>query len=333
MHNYFDHRVIKTALGTFLAMYIAQVLGIKYGVTAGIVAIISIQATKKESVKIALERLAASFVGLILAAGFLHFFGYTPFVFGIFVLFFMPICLKFNLFQGFLATVVLATHILAEKKVSLMILGNEVAILILGAATAIILNLYMPDVTKKLENSHQEVNRLMKKLLCYMSEGLISGAVFIDEEQTFIHLKKELNLGRDLAFKDYNNALFYASRYQIELFNMKREQYKVLVRMRKHFYRFYLSSEHTYIIADFTKEVADSIGVDFIYKKALKDLEIIKETFRKMPLPVSRGEFENRAVLYQFFGDIEEFLEIKEEFLKKYTLNGEKKINKETIKH
>ena len=166
-----------------------------------------------------------------------------------------------------------------------------------------------------------------------MSEGLISGAVFIDEEQTFIHLKKELNLGRDLAFKDYNNALFYASRYQIELFNMKREQYKVLVRMRKHFYRFYLSSEHTYIIADFTKEVADSIGVDFIYKKALKDLEIIKETFRKMPLPVSRGEFENRAVLYQFFGDIEEFLEIKEEFLKKYTLNGEKKINKETIKH
>ena len=160
MHNYFDHRVIKTALGTFLAMYIAQVLGIKYGVTAGIVAIISIQATKKESVKIALERLAASFVGLILAAGFLHFFGYTPFVFGIFVLFFMPICLKFNLFQGFLATVVLATHILAEKKVSLMILGNEVAILILGAATAIILNLYMPDVTKKLENSHQEVNRL-----------------------------------------------------------------------------------------------------------------------------------------------------------------------------
>ena len=47
-----------------------------------------------------------------------------------------------------------------------------------------------------------------------------------------------------------------------------------------------------------------------------------------MPLPQSRGEFENRAVLYQFFNDVEEFLEIKEEFLKRYTLDGKKKVQK-----
>ena len=326
MLSYFDHRVIKTAFGTFFAIYAAQVLGIKYGVTAGIVAIISIQATKKESVKIAVERFFASLVGLFIAAVFFYFFGYSPLVFGAFVLVFMPVCLKFNLFQGFLATVVLATHILAEKQLSFSILLNEVEILVLGAATAVVLNLYMPDVTQKLENTHQEVNRLMKKLLNYMGDELITGAIFIDEDETFKELKRQLNIGRDLAFKDYNNAFFYASRYQIELFNMKREQYKVLVRMRRHFYRFYLSSEHTYIIADFTSEVSDSIGVDLIYKKALKDLETVKETFRNMPLPQTRGEFENRAVLYQFLNDVEEFLEIKEEFLKRYTLKGEKKV-------
>ena len=73
---------------------------------------------------------------------------------------------------------------------------------------------------------------------------------------------------------------------------------------------------------------SDSIGVDHIYKKALVDLEKVKETFKKMPLPQSRGEFENRAVLYQFFNDVEEFLEIKEEFLKRYTLDGKKKVQK-----
>lgn len=328
MVSYFDHRVIKTAFGTFFAIYAAQLLGIKYRVTAGIVAIISIQATKKESVKIAVERFIASLVGLFIAAVFFYFFGYTPIVFGAFVLVFMPVCLKFNLFQGFLATVVLATHILAEKNISLMILFNEVEILVLGAATAIILNLYMPDVTKNLEKTHQEINKLMKQILNCMGEELTTGAISIDEEKNFKELKKQLNLGRDLAFKDYNNAFFYASRHQIELFNMKREQYKVLVRMRKHFHKFYLSSEHTYIIADFTKEVSDSIGVDHIYKKALVDLEKVKETFKKMPLPQSRGEFENRAVLYQFFNDVEEFLEIKEEFLKRYTLDGKKKVQK-----
>ena len=88
MVSYFDHRVIKTAFGTFFAIYAAQLLGIKYGVTAGIVAIISIQATKKESVKIAIERFIASLVGLFIAAVFLFFWIHSycvwSFCFGIY---------------------------------------------------------------------------------------------------------------------------------------------------------------------------------------------------------------------------------------------------------
>ena len=204
--SYFDHRVIKTAFGTFLAIYLAQIMGISYGVTAGIVTIISIQTTKKESVKIAVERFIASLIGLFIAAIFFYFFGYTPFVFGLFILIFMPVCLRFNLFQGFLVTVVLATHILTEKNLSLKILSNEILILVLGALIAIILNLYMPDVTKKIKYTQENVDNLMKKILSYMSDELITGAIFIDEDKIFKELRKELDIGRDLAYKDYNNA-------------------------------------------------------------------------------------------------------------------------------
>lgn len=324
--NYFDHRVIKTALGTFLAIYLAQVMGISYGVTAGIVTIISIQTTKKESVKIAVERFIASLIGLFIAAIFFYFFGYTPFVFGLFILIFMPVCLRFNLFQGFLVTVVLATHILTEKNLSLKILSNEILILVLGALIAIILNLYMPDVTKKIKYTQENVDNLMKKILSYMSDELITGAIFIDEDKIFKELRKELDIGRDLAYKDYNNALFYGSRYEIEVFNMKRAQYKILVRMRRHFYKFFISSEHTFIISEFTRKVGSSIGVDKLYLEALAELEALREKFKNMPLPKSRVEFESRAVLLQFFNDIEEFLEVKKDFMKKYTLDGEKKI-------
>ncbi|WP_279117822.1 aromatic acid exporter family protein [Fusobacterium varium] len=324
--NYFDHRVIKTAFGTFLAIYLAQIMGISYGVTAGIVTIISIQTTKKESVKIAVERFIASLIGLFIAAIFFYFFGYTPFVFGLFILIFMPVCLRFNLFQGFLVTVVLATHILTEKNLSLKILSNEILILVLGALIAIILNLYMPDVTKKIKYTQENVDNLMKKILSYMSDELITGAIFIDEDKIFKELRKELDIGRDLAYKDYNNALFYGSRYEIEVFNMKRAQYKILVRMRRHFYKFFISSEHTFIISEFTRKVGSSIGVDKLYLEALAELEALREKFKNMPLPKSRVEFESRAVLLQFFNDIEEFLEVKKDFMKKYTLDGEKKI-------
>ncbi|MCI6031490.1 aromatic acid exporter family protein, partial [Fusobacterium varium] len=324
--SYFDHRVIKTAFGTFLAIYLAQIMGISYGVTAGIVTIISIQTTKKESVKIAVERFIASLIGLFIAAIFFYFFGYTPFVFGLFILIFMPVCLRFNLFQGFLVTVVLATHILTEKNLSLKILSNEILILVLGALIAIILNLYMPDVTKKIKYTQENVDNLMKKILSYMSDELITGAIFIDEDKIFKELRKELDIGRDLAYKDYNNALFYGSRYEIEVFNMKRAQYKILVRMRRHFYKFFISSEHTFIISEFTRKVGSSIGVDKLYLEALAELEVLREKFKNMPLPKSRVEFESRAVLLQFFNDIEEFLEVKKDFMKKYTLDGEKKI-------
>ena len=324
--SYFDHRVIKTAFGTILAIYLAQIMGISYGVTAGIVTIISIQTTKKESVKIAVERFIASLIGLFIAAIFFYFFGYTPFVFGLFILIFMPVCLRFNLFQGFLVTVALATHILTEKNLSLKILSNEILILVLGALIAIILNLYMPDVTKKIKYTQENVDNLMKKILSYMSDELITGAIFIDEDKIFKELRKELDIGRDLAYKDYNNALFYGSRYEIEVFNMKRAQYKILVRMRRHFYKFFISSEHTFIISEFTRKVGSSIGVDKLYLEALAELEALREKFKNMPLPKSRVEFESRAVLLQFFNDIEEFLEVKKDFMKKYTLDGEKKI-------
>ena len=326
MKEYLDHRVLKTAFGTFLAVYIAQLLGIRFAATAGIVTIISIQSTKKESLSIAIERFIASSMGLTIAVTLMYFIGFNPFALGIFILIFMPLCLKFNLFQGFLATVVLSTHILAAKEISINMLINEFGILLLGMLIALVLNLYMPNFSKDMQESHQKINQLMKDILHFMGDELVTGAIAINEDKTFKKLKKEIYKARDFAFKDYNNSLFYASRYNIELFNLKRAQYKVLVRMRKHFYKFYLSSAHTVMVADFTKEVADSIGVNKIYKKALIDLETVKETFKNMELPTCRGEFENRAVLYQFFSDIEEFLELKQEFLTRYTFDGKKVI-------
>lgn len=315
--KYIDHKVIKTAIGTFISIYLADLLGIKFGVTAGIVTIISIQATKKESLKIALERFIASLVGLFIAVISFECFGYTPFIFGIFVLTFMPICLKFNLFQGFLATIVLATHILSLGTVSLDIVKNEIYILLLGIVVALVLNSYMPDMKKELREKKKNIDTLMKTLFNYFGDVLITGSVFVDEETLFKELKKELDTARDIAFKEYNNDIFSSSREEVEFFQMKRNQYKVMLRMRNHFYRFYISSEHTHIISEFTRKVSDSIGVDKLYQEVLIELERVRGVFESMPLPKTRVEFESRAMLFQFLNDIEEFLEIKRDYMKK----------------
>lgn len=311
--KYINHTVIKSALGAFIAIYIAQLLDINFGVTSGVVTIISIQSTKKESFKIALERVLASLVGLFIAIIFFESFGYTPIVFGSFILVFMGICLRLRIFQGFLVTVVLATHVLGLKKISFDIVINEIYILLLGITVALILNLYMPDVKKELEKKRENINILMKTLINYFGDVLITGSVFTDEETLFQELEKELELAKDLAYKEYNNELFSSSQEYIEFFQLKKNQYKILLRMRKHFYRFYLSEEHAFIVSDFTRKVADSIGVDLLYKNVLLELEEVREVFKNMSLPKTRVEFESRAMLFQFLNDIEEFLELKRE--------------------
>lgn len=316
--KYVDHKVVKTAIGTFISMYLAQVLQIQFGATAGIVTIISIQATKKESFVVAFERFLASLIGLFIAVISFQIFGYSPFTFGIFVLIFMPLCLKFKLFQGFLCTVVLATHILSLKKISVNIVVNEIYILLLGIGVALVLNMYMPNVRQELAEKIENINRSMKVVVNYFGDVLVTGSVFVDEEVLFKELKKELDEAREIAFQEYNNDLFDSSRQHIEFIQMKRNQYKILLKMRKHFYRFYLSSEHTHIIVNFAKKVSDAIGKDDKYQGVLLELEKIREIFKKMPLPQTRVEFESRAMLFQFLNDIEEFLEVKKEYMNRW---------------
>lgn len=318
MIKYIDHKVIKTALGTVISLYMAELLGIKFGVTAGIVTIISIQATKKESLKVAMERFFASLVGLFIATIAFYLFGFTPFVFGIFILIFMPICLRLKLFQGFLGTVVLATHILSLQKISFDIVINEIYILLLGVVVALILNMYMPNMSKELKERRKNIDILMKTLINYFGDVLITGSVFVDEETLFKELKKELDGAREIAYQEYNNDLFDSSRRDMEFVQMKRNQYKVLLRMRNHFYRFYISSEHAHIVSDFARKVSDAIGVDKLYQEVLEELDRVREVFKNMPLPQTRVEFESRAMFFQFLNDIEEFLELKKDYMKKW---------------
>ncbi|MGL6113992.1 aromatic acid exporter family protein [Cetobacterium sp. SF1] len=316
--KYLDHKIIKTAVGAALAVMLANMFGIVNGVTAGIVTIISIQSTKKESLKIAFERFIASIIGLGLSSILFYYLGYTPLILGLFILIFMPLCIRFNLFQGFLVTVVLSTHLLGSKNSSLEFLLNELSILVLGSLVAILLNLYMPNINKKIHLVQSNIDTIIKKILNRMSDDLKCNCVSIDEEKLFFNLKNEIDHGRNLALTEYNNDLFGDSTYFMDLFIMKRAQYKILSRMRSHFRNFYITYDQSLMMSNFTKQVSLSVGIEKLVPELLEALFELKTIFKNMELPKTREEFENRATLFQFLNDLEDFLQVKTDFIKKY---------------
>ncbi|MGL5279774.1 MAG: aromatic acid exporter family protein [Cetobacterium sp.] len=318
MFKYFDHKVIKTALASFLAYYLADYFGIKYGLTASIIAIISIQATKSDSIKITIERFFAVILGMSLFVLLSYFLGYDYITLGIFILLFMPLCIKLRIVQGLLVTTVLATHILSEKSISLDFLLNEFYVLILGLSIGNILNLYMPTNSKTIDLIKLKVDLILKQILSDISESLKCSCVSVNEDKNFKSLKATIEEGRKFSLLDYDNTLVDKCNENLNFFSMRRRQYRILTRMRTCFKRLYITHEYSLIIAEFITKVSENVEVEKKTTPLIEEHKELKELFSNFPLPKTRAEFENRATLFQLLQEMEEFLNAKIEFKKDY---------------
>ena len=65
----------------------------------------------------------------------------------------------------------------------------------------------------------------------------------------------------------------------------------------------------------FTEDVAKEIYENNDCINLINKLDSLRKTYQAMELPKTREEFENRALLFQFLNDLEEFLIIKKEFI------------------
>lgn len=312
-------RVIKTAIGATLAMVLAQLIGLQYTASAGIIAILSTQSTRKQAVALARKRLIASAIALIIASVLFKLLGFNGFVFGLYLLFFIPIVAKMKAGEGIAPASVLVTHLLAEQEVTLALLANEMMLVALGAGVALVLNLYMPSIEGQLQEARVAIEEAMYTLFMYMAKDLEERSVQLDEEALFQHIQVQIQEARHQAYKHANNHLFADASLYERYFGMRWGQYQVLLYMRQHFSKFFLVFPETQKVADFTRQVAESIKGRRSSHQLLEDLDALREYFKGTSLPKTREEFESRAMLYQFLNDIEHFLEIKKTFRERLT--------------
>lgn len=315
--RFIGYRTLKTAIGATIAIIIAASIGLKYGTAAGVIVILSVQSTKKESMKIAIKRMEACILALFLSVILFNLLGYSALVFGLFLLIFIPAAAKFKLQDGIVVNSVLVTHLLVEKSASISLIINELLLMFIGVGVALLLNLYMPSIEVKIREDMNSIEDLIRDLLKHMSDALRECAISIREEEIFNQLEGRLNVGRKRAYRILNNSLFADNSYFAKYMDMRVQQLNALKNMRRHFERFSITYKQTEMIADFTLRLSNSIHEYNSADGLLKNLQELRESFTAMELPKTREEFENRAMLYQFLNDLEQFLFIKNDF-KKY---------------
>lgn len=221
--------LFKTSIGSTIAILIANRLGLAYGATAGIITLLTIQNTKKETIYMALRRTLAFFVAVIIAYIVFSNFGYTTIAFGGFVFIFVAICSVLGLKDGIIMNTVLTTHFLTEKSMNYTLVLNEITILFLGMSIGIIVNLIMPKHGKEISRQQKIVEHQIKNILSYVA-GILKG-----EEGHFVGEKDKLSsyfykldkLLENLLMKSYEeagNKLLTDTRYQISYLEMRKRK-------------------------------------------------------------------------------------------------------------
>ena len=307
-------RTLKTALGATIAMIVAQAVGLRYWVSAGIITILSIQSTKRQSVAIAKKRFISTIIALAISSAVFCIIGFSSISFGIYILLFIPITVRCKVTDGIVPSSVLVTHLLVEREISLFWIGNEIFLMVIGVGVALILNLYMPSFEEKLRRDKEKIEDCIREILFEMSNGLRNHSVSINEERQYRELESMLVKSNERAYRNCNNYLFSDVKYYVHYIEMRSAQFQIMKYMRSHFKRLYMSFEQTSLVANFTENVAHAIGERVPLDKLFEDLNTLRNEFKNQPLPQTREEFENRAMLYQFLNDMEHFLEIKRDF-------------------
>ena len=103
-------KIIKISIGCCFAVFLADWIGLRSATSAGIIALLSIQNTKKETLTIAGKRISAFFIAVAIAYALFTLWGYHLFSFGFFLLLFTFASYLLKLETGVSMSTVLVTH-------------------------------------------------------------------------------------------------------------------------------------------------------------------------------------------------------------------------------
>ncbi|HFI0039756.1 TPA: aromatic acid exporter family protein [Streptococcus suis] len=310
-------RTIKLIFATVLAIYLATALGLSYATAAGIIAILSVLDTRKSSFKMARNRLFSTHLALTIAILTFTLFGFGIWTLGIYLALYVPLAYRFNWEAGIAPSTVLVTHLLLEQDISLIFLGNELALFLIGAGLALLFNLYMPSQEKKIQAYHDQVEDLLKQILLRFEAFLLNGDGR-NEAALITQLDKTLDEALKVVYLDRHNQLFQQTNYQVHYFEMRAAQNKILRTMAGNINKCLLEGRENVILSSLFERAAQQLSRENSAKELLLDIELFHATFRERPLPQTREEFETRATLFQLLHDMEAFIRLKVDFYEVY---------------
>lgn len=305
-----DYQMLKMIVAVPIAVLIAETLGLNFTGSAGIIAVLCIQPTRKQSFLIAGQRFAAGLLSIIFAYFIFENLGYQPWTVGLLLLIFIPISNFLKIAPGIVTSLVVIFHFYETGTIDQPIIINEIAIMVLGIGVALVLNLYMPSLDKKLSDYKKEIEANYQQIFRQFA-GYLKGENKDLPKSRFNELKEQLYRAEEWVGKNIENTFSRQAHRQQDYFSMRKVQLDCLEQMIWLIEPLDIPVKQSHKIADLYNDLADAIYPNNAVTYHLDQVKWLKSFFENDQLPKSRQEFEIRSSLFQLLGEIEHYLQIK----------------------
>ncbi len=313
---------LKISVAVILGITFANLLDLDYQTSAGIVAILTILRTKRETIQTAVGRTLAFCMALFISFVCFYFFGITIEAFLLFFIIYIFVCYLMNWTYAITLNAVLVSHFVTSGRLDGAAVLNEVLIFLIGVSVGIVMNLHLRKNVHHFEKMKQETDAHIIHILERMSERMENHDMTDYNGQCFEELSGILRDTKNMAEFNYNNQFNKYDLHDLEYIAMRERQCVVL-------YEMYSLIRHLETTPSTTQKVSEFLDMLSHVLDETNDGVELMERFKEMdaymkaqPLPVERQEFEDRARLFCFMRNMEHFIQIKMDFVKEQKKDG-----------
>jgi len=313
------HTTIKMSLASLMSILLAELIGLEYAVTAGILAVLSVQLTRRDSYTIAGKRLLDAILALILSGLMFYFLGYNVYIFTLFTVVFIALSFALKVQVGIVPSLVLASHLLLYGEFNFGLIINGLLLIGVAIIVTLVLNLIYPlNIKKTMQLYTDRVDALIKEdialLADYLRDAAHQNAYHIKHQSIETELNQVLNAAK-LVDRD---ILFAKDHLHMSYILMRDEQLNRLSRLFDLTKGLRMQHLHALVLSDYIAELSEDIGHQDKATLQLKKLNDLVAVYKTKPLPKTRIEFEVRSTLYQMLFELEAFLSSKIAFHARY---------------
>lgn len=290
---------LKMIIAFIFGILLAELFHLHYEYTAGVIAVLSLEPTRKRSIRSAILRLFDSLLALAIATGLFAWLGYDFWVLLIFIVCLVPLTFLLRLETGLVVALVLVSQVYLEKDIAYAL--NATMILGVSLALAFVLNLYMPKHDRAIERSIQEIDAGIDQAIQTLAT---------DRSLDFEPLKTRLQNARNTLMLDIENHYFVQTDRRSHYLEMRQEQLGILEKIGESLPSIPNIPEKIRIL-EFLKTFRGKIGTANFALGMKASLNQLIADFKGAPLPIDRNTFEARAKLFHILLEMDRFLELK----------------------